>query len=172
MAAFGRAHPVAAFKVWLFLSFLTVPLLVATAVVVLDRPVGHVAAATWVSSLIWCLDPTFRLFREFGGSGFPFASAVCLLAAALAYRYLACGGWGRALGVAGTSAGGASRRLRSAHRPLWPAALAPSSWISAVSRSAAPPYLRPPSRSTGTSGRAPCRRCRSSGSCTLATRWA
>ncbi len=99
VGAFGAARPVAAFKVWLFLSFLGFPLLVAAATAVMGCPARAVAAAVWVASLTWCLDPTFRLFREFGGSGFPLASAICLLATALAFRFLRRGGWSAALGV-------------------------------------------------------------------------
>lgn len=104
VATFGAERPVVAFKVWLLLSFLAVPPLVAGAAAALGRSAGEVAAAAWVSSIAWCLDPTFRLFREFGGSGFPLACALCLLAAALGRRFLERGGAGPAVAVIGAAA--------------------------------------------------------------------
>jgi hypothetical protein len=103
VAAFGGSRPVVAFKVFVLLTFLLLPVAVGLAVRALGSGWGEAVGAGWLASLVWAIDPHFRLFREFGGFSFPFASALCLLALALLYRFLASGRWPAAAGFAAAS---------------------------------------------------------------------
>jgi hypothetical protein len=103
VSVFGGSRPVIAFKVFVLLTFLLLPLAVGLAARAFGSGWGETIGAAWLASLVWAIDPHFRLFREFGGFSFPFASALCLLASALLYRFMASGRRLVAAGFAGVS---------------------------------------------------------------------